>query len=231
MTAFKDISGKRFGMLTTICRAGKDKHNNVLWRCDCDCGGHSMVRTRDLKNGNSKSCGCAKTRSVVLRSTKHGYSRHPLYKVWANMCSRCENPKSSFYNRYGGRGVSVCSAWRSNPKVFIDWALCHGWEKGLQIDRVDNNGSYTPENCRIASVQTNLHNKSIYKNNNSIHRYRGVYTGKSGKYEAVMHFNKKRFHLGSFVSPVSAAIARDIAVMCVLPLSPLNFPCLNGGVE
>ena len=81
---------------------------------------------------------------------KHGaYVRNPkLYSVWTTMMHRCYDEKRIKYRDYGGRGIKVCKEWH-NPNSFISWAEAHGWSEGLQLDRKDNDGNYSPENCRF----------------------------------------------------------------------------------
>ena len=65
--------------------------------------------------------------------------------------------------RYGGRGIKICPEW-DHPKghvAFISWALANGWAEGLQIDRADNNGGYSPENCRFVTLKENLKNREV----------------------------------------------------------------------
>ncbi len=54
----RDLRGKRFGRLVAVENVGKDRHNNALWRCACDCGCEHIVVSRALVNGDAKSCGC-----------------------------------------------------------------------------------------------------------------------------------------------------------------------------
>ena len=82
-----------------------------------------------------------------------------LYWVWHSMRNRCENPRKDNYPLYGGRGIVVCDEWRRSSRAFIDWALCAGYEEGLQLDRVDNDGPYSPENCRWVTPRENGSNK------------------------------------------------------------------------
>lgn len=82
-----------------------------------------------------------------------------LYWVWHSMRNRCENPNRDKYPLYGGRGIRVCDEWRRSSRAFIDWALGAGYEDGLQLDRVDNDGPYSPENCRWVTRGENALNK------------------------------------------------------------------------
>jgi hypothetical protein len=86
-------------------------------------------------------------------------SKHPLYTVWTGMKKRCSDDKSDSYKRYGGRGISVCAEWLASSLSFCEWAMANGWASGLQLDRRDNDGNYTPENCRFVSRKVNGRNK------------------------------------------------------------------------
>lgn len=94
------------------------------------------------------------------RHWKHGacYRNEKLYVVWSTMLHRCENPNRTKYKDYGGRGIKVCEEWH-NPNKFIDWAETHGYEVGYQLDRIDNNGNYCPENCRWVTPKQNSRNR------------------------------------------------------------------------
>jgi len=86
-----------------------------------------------------------------------------LLNVYRLMISRCYDPADSNYPRYGGKGVTVCEEWRNSRAAFINWALYEAEEKheiGLQCDRIDNNGSYTPDNCRFVTRKVNCNNRS-----------------------------------------------------------------------
>ena len=111
---------------------------------------------------------CEESQEVAKRLTEKGVHPYPykdgswqrnprLYSLWNTMIHRCEDPKRESYPRYGGRGIKVCEEWHS-ANVFMDWAEAHGYAPGLQLDRIDNDGDYTPENCRWVTVKENCRN-------------------------------------------------------------------------
>jgi hypothetical protein len=123
------------------------------------------------------------------------------------MKGRTLNPKNKDYIDYGGRGITLCDEWL-DVQNFYDWAMSNGYEedKGLSIDRIDNDGNYCPENCRWTTPTIQSRNQRIYKNNTS--GYRGVsYRKDIKKYQVEIKVNKKRVKLGSFPTPVEGAIA------------------------
>lgn len=104
---------------------------------------------------------------------KHGFSkrgeRSRLYEIWISMKKRCHNPNTQYYDRYGGRGISVCPEWNNSFQSFYEWAISNGYSDELTIDRIDNDGNYTPENCRWTTRKIQSNNKS----NNVIIVYNG----------------------------------------------------------
>ena len=89
----------------------------------------------------------------------HGQAHKPIYSVYYNMIDRCHYPKDHNYKLYGARGIKVCEEWRKDKKAFFDWAFANGYEKGLSLDRIDNNGDYSPQNCRWATNKQQSNNK------------------------------------------------------------------------
>lgn len=150
--------GDRYGQLTVIEEAEPirtlDGHCQRLVLCRCFCGNTTSVRLVALRRtkNNTTSCGCLTGKTIT-----HGWSAHPLYRVWTCMKRRCDDPSDRKYQDYGGRGISVCQEWYT-MQTFIDWALANGWAKGLQIDRRENNGNYTPDNCRFVTQSVNMRN-------------------------------------------------------------------------
>ena len=150
-----------------ICPSGEIKRQAVF---ECKfCGDKFATQIASIKNGYTQSCGCYNLMLIKDRFTKHGYNRknnqHPLYKTWAGMKDRCYNKKNKCYKDYGGRGITVCPEWLNNPKAFIEWALKNDYAQGLQIDRIDNNGNYEPDNCRFVSSAENNRNRRTTKLN------------------------------------------------------------------
>lgn len=97
----------------------------------------------------------------------HGLSRDPekkrrhtvLYTLWGNIKYRCNNPKSKDYANYGGRGITICDEWANSYEAFHNWAIENGYREGLQIDRIDNNMGYSPDNCRWTTPKVNSNNR------------------------------------------------------------------------
>lgn len=89
----------------------------------------------------------------------HGASKHRLYNVWRGMMQRCYNTEYFDYPEWGGRGIKVFDAWREDIWEFIRWAEQNGYRPGLLLDRRDNDGDYSPGNCRFVSAQESACNR------------------------------------------------------------------------
>ena len=150
----QDLLGKQYGRLTVV-REAPPKNGGRKVTCLCTCGTETTVFASNLVRGTTTSCGCLSRE----RSTTHGFSGHPLYRIWGDMVNRCRNVGHPRYKDYGGRGIRVCELWEYDAGAFIQWALSHGYDKALQLDRTDNDGGYGPENCRFVTAAVNVRNQ------------------------------------------------------------------------
>lgn len=167
-----NVIGNRFGMLTVLSEAEpKRVKERAMLRCVnviCDCGTRKIVTLRDVRCGDTKSCGC------LNRIKKpNNIRKHPLYRVWNSIINRCTKRKDRDYAYYGERGITVCDEWRSSYAAFYEWALTHGWVRGLHTDRIDNDGPYAPWNCRFVTSAVNVRNGRVTKlNKYDVHNIR-----------------------------------------------------------
>ncbi len=133
-----------------------------------------------------------------------------LYTLWAHMRARCLNTGCPAYSRYGGRGISICENWIHDFQVFARWALANGHRQGLQIDRQDNDGNYTPENCRFVTARENSSNK---RNNTQIV---GVsWYRPREKWRARITYQRRTYHLGLYADKEIAAFAYELALYSI----------------
>ncbi len=148
------IIGLQFGCLKVISEHENSNPKNKMFNTVCVmCDTHAAKLGGNIRNPIGPGCKCQSA------ARKHGLWRHPAYKTWEGMISRCYSENHDAYHRYGGRGIFVCEEWRPDPTKFIEWLLAAGWEKGKEIDRKDNDLGYSPGNCRVVERIVNANNR------------------------------------------------------------------------
>jgi hypothetical protein len=168
------LIGKTFNRLTVLGVAGKDKRGATLFLCKCSCGQTTTALAYKLRSGEKKSCGCLSKEMAKKRLTKHGECGTRLHVLWKSVKSRCYNKNNLNYKNYGGRGIKMYEEWKSNFTSFRDFMLSIGYDETLPtgeqtIERIDVNGDYEPNNCKLISKREQNYNKR----NNHYVTYKG----------------------------------------------------------
>ena len=153
----KDLRGRRFGRLVALKDSGQRTGNGCArWVCRCDCGHETLVSSDKLLGARTRSCGCWQRERARETATRHGASKHPLYKTWSAMLARCHDENDPSFPRYGAKGIAVCGEWRADP-----WKFFHDMgprPPAHTLDRIDNSKGYSPENTRWADLITQNRN-------------------------------------------------------------------------
>lgn len=161
-----DLTGERFGRLTVLGVHSIAPRSVTIWLCKCECGAEVTVRATNLRAGNTNSCGCLRKELIAKtgkeKARTHGLSSSREYWIYHAMKSRCLNPKSSDYPRYGGRGIKVCDRWQHSFENFYADMGPRPSDKH-SIERRENNGNYEPSNCYWATASEQNKNKRYPK--------------------------------------------------------------------
>ena len=168
------------------------------------CEAEFRVQTAALKlRGRSV---CNKCKNVT-----HGKTGTKLHHIWLSMKKRCLNKKDPGYKNYGGRGIYVCDLWLKSFQAFYSWCLASGYASGLSLDRAENDGPYSPDNCRWADRSTQQLNSRMSCLNTS--GYVGVTKTASGNWLAYLTYKRTRFNLGTYIEIEAAVRVRDAYIV------------------
>lgn len=159
-----DLRGFAFGEFTVIeestPKIRNDGHKVRQWKCQCSCGNVRYLSTQEIKTQKRKSCGCRHIEYSRKANTVHGDSHKRLHNIWSGIRQRCYCETDYHYQWYGARGIKMDERWADDYCAFKEWALNSGYSEGLSIDRINNNGGYTPDNCRWVSQKVQSNNTS-----------------------------------------------------------------------
>jgi hypothetical protein len=156
----RDLTGQTFGRLTAI----EHLVSPSRWRCKCICGGEKITTQKNLRKGYTKSCGCLQRENGRLqgaighklgkRGPHHGHTKGGhgsiTYRSWSAMKKRCLHTSHGKFERYGGRGITVCKPWLDLRNFLADMGERPG--KEYTLHRLNSDGNYEPANCRWAGA-------------------------------------------------------------------------------
>jgi hypothetical protein len=152
-----ELLGRQFGYLLVKCEVQKKGGNkSPRWYCTCICGGSTTTTTNQLVTGGTVSCGCFQKEKAATQFKEHGLSGKPLYNRWRWMMQRCYNQNNRSYVHYGARGIRVCTRWH-NPVTFYEDNI-DSFQKELELERIDNERGYSPENCKWVTRKDQCNN-------------------------------------------------------------------------
>lgn len=151
--------GATYHRWTVVAAPFRDERGRLRVPVRCICGNSNPALFGTGLGTTAHSCGCYQRERVAKANFAHGDHKERLYRIWIGFRQRCNNPNRSGYKDYGGRGITYAKAWDSYP-VFKEWALRNGYKAGLELDRANNDGNYTPRNCKWSTRDEQARNTS-----------------------------------------------------------------------
>ena len=193
--------GKKFNRLTILKSYNKEKYKDREFLCVCDRGNKKITTIASLKKGSTKSCGCLRKEKMSKAMTTYGLSSNDLYREWQSIKTRCTNPNSKAYKRYGKRGIDISDEWKNNPEKFISDIVNNIGERpeGKTLDRIDNNKGYSITNVKWSTPLEQAHNREHKK-------YWGIEL-KNKKYRVFLTRDGKKRRSYFFFGKIEDAIA------------------------
>lgn len=189
--------GTRYSRLVVIKEAENRKGRRYL-ECLCDCGNIYNAMVKSLRNKHTRSCGCLRADAGRKQLTTHGMYGTRTYHIWSAIKQRCNDVSNPYY---GERGITYSNKWETFEGFYKDMGEC---PENHQIDRINVNGNYGPDNCRWATQSTNSHNTRPHNKTG----LKGVYPHYKG-YQALIQRNGKQYALGTYKTTLEAAQAFD----------------------